>query len=123
MKEIDVKLLNEEDMKSNLEIEENIEFNNWKESLKGYSKVVWMLVFIVFVLYILTSYAISIPNIEEMRKENLKNAIIYQSWAIITRDKYQKVVDNYNNKIRNAEWCIEANSHTWVVSDCFIFNK
>ena len=120
MKEINVKQVSDNETNSNLEIEENIE-NAYKK--EWVLKTLWIIAIVFWLLYTLIVFAIERPSIEDIRQENLIKAKEYMSWALINKIKYEKIVNIYDTRISQAQWCIDNNSNTWTVNDCFIFNN
>ena len=120
---IEVHQVTDEVTNENLQIEEEIEFNNWKENLVGYAKVIWILFWVWVLIYVLIWVSVKPTTIDDIRVENLRKATEINnsaSWELLRlRKRYADVLKVYND----SEWCIEHNTQTGSASDCYIFNK
>ena len=120
---IEVHQVTDEVTNENLQIEEEIEFNNWKENLVWYAKVISILLWVVIWIYVLIWVSVKPTTIDDIRVENLRKATEINnsaSWELLRlRKRYADVVKVYND----SEWCKSHNTQTGSASDCYIFNK
>jgi uncharacterized membrane protein len=76
----------------------------------NYKHIITLLVIVIIVLSIILLF--SKKTIEDMRIEELNTAKEYYNVMVKKRDKYKELLNIYEEKIREAEKCIEANSHS-----------
>lgn len=57
-------------------------------------------------------------TINDQRLEIVTLAQKSMSWSLKIRDAYQKWVEDYNQRIRIIQKCINNNSHTWTLVEC-----
>ena len=122
-KEINVTQVTDEVTNENLQIEEEIEFNNWKENLVGYAKVIWILFWVWVLIYVLIWVSVKPTTIDDIRVENLRKATEYTkyfSWEIIKRKEALRIAEVEYEKWL---WCKNSNSIKWEAKDCFIFHN
>jgi predicted Holliday junction resolvase-like endonuclease len=85
-------------------MEEEVKISN------NYKHITIILVIIIIILS--TILIFNKKTIEDMRIKELNTAKKYYEVMVKKRDKYKELVDMYEEKIREAEKCIEANSHS-----------
>jgi predicted Holliday junction resolvase-like endonuclease len=76
----------------------------------NYKHITIILVIIIIILSTILFF--NKKTIEDMRIEKLNTAKEYYNVMVKKRDKYKELVDMYEERIREAEKCIEANSHS-----------
>lgn len=123
-KEIHIREISDDETNYNLEQEEQIWQAIVKESeLKAVLLFISIIIWVFWVIYVVLASLIPNVSLEEIRVENFKKANSYVEVNKKNLLQAEKMVEIYEKRISEGNWCISANQEKWVAKDCFIFNK